>query len=256
MLNVGGPSITLRDTEEKFPTEFRTGLATSLLGGRGTVSLELDQISGQGTRLRAGSEYWVQPSFGLRVGYDDKYPAGGMSYRMAHGFQFDYGLTDHELGINHRVGISYRFGGFFAKSKAVPEVFSPTGEQAVTKILLQTRLKADARDWSLAIVSKSDETVRQFAGKGIPPAHLVWDGKDATGLPLPDGYYNYRLVVHDDDGREVASAPQLVEIATGGPQGTIEILPGDMTSPQGGTIEAPPSDPVLPENPIDNPSGD
>ena len=231
ILNVGGPSITLRDTEESFPTEFRTGLSTSLLSGRGTISAELDQISGEGIRLRAGSEYWVQPAIGLRVGYNDRYPAGGFSYRMQRGLQVDYGLTDHDLGITHRIGLSYRFGGFFARSRAVPEVFSPTGEQSVTKINLQSRTKAETRDWELAIISKSNETVRRFAGKGVPPAHLVWDGKDETGLPLADGFYRYRLVVHDGLGAEIVSPTHAVEIATGGPQGTIEIMPAETPAP-------------------------
>jgi hypothetical protein len=227
MLNLAGPTVKLRDTEESFPLEFRTGLATSFLGGRGLVSAEIDQITGQGVRLRAGSEYWVQPAIGLRVGYDERYPTGGFSYRFARGLQLDYGLTDHELGINHRVGVAYRFGGFFARSQAVPEVFSPTGEQSVTKIELQSRTKAEPRDWGVSIVSKSNQEVRRFAGKGVPPAHLVWDGKDETGLPLPDGFYRYQLVVHDDQGREITSSTQMVEIATTGPQGTIEIVPGD-----------------------------
>jgi hypothetical protein len=251
MLNLAGPSIKLRDTEESFPIEFRTGLATSFLGGRALVSAEIDQISGQGVRLRGGSEYWMQPSIGLRVGYDDRYPAGGFSYRFARGLQIDYGITDHDLGINHRVGVAYRFGGFFARSQAVPDVFSPTGEQSVTKIELQSRTKAEAKDWGVSIVSKSDQVVRRFAGKGVPPAHLVWDGKDETGLPLPDGFYRYRLVVHDDQGREVSSSNQMVEIATSGPQGTIEIVPGG--GPQN-TIETVPGD--IPPDTIETVPGD
>ncbi len=227
ILNLAGPSIRLRNTDESFPTEYRAGLTSAILGGRGIVSAELDQVAGIGTRLRAGSEYWVQPSLGLRVGYNDQAPAGGFSYRLQQGLQFDYGLTDHDLGITHRVGFSYRFGGFFASSRAVPEVFSPTGQQSVTKIHLQARTKAEAEDWNLTIINKSDEVVRRYAGKGVPPAHLVWDGKDETGLPLPDGVYRYHLVVHDGEGREITSPTHSVEIATGGPQGTIQFLPGD-----------------------------
>ena len=35
------------------------------------------------------------------------------------------------LGITQRVGIAYRFGGFYASSAADPAMFSPTGEHAV-----------------------------------------------------------------------------------------------------------------------------
>jgi len=257
MLNLAGPTIKLRDTDESYPLEFRTGLATSFLGGRAMVSAEIDQIDGQGVRVRGGSEYWVQPAIGLRVGYDDHYPAGGFSYRFARGLQIDYGLTDHELGINHRVGVAYRFGGFFARSQAMPEIFSPTGEQSVTKIELQSRTKAEAKDWGVSIVSKSDQVVRRFAGKGVPPAHLVWDGKDETGLPLPDGSYRYQLVVHDEQGREVTSSTQMVEIATSGPQGTIEIVPSATGDSQGTPEIAPlPIEPLPVEPQIETTPGD
>jgi hypothetical protein len=150
-----------------------------------------------------------------------------VSYRFDRRFQLDYGLADHDLGFVHRVGLSYRFGGFFASSKAEPEIFSPTGEKAVTKINLTTRTKADAETWNLVIRDKSDETVRQFAGQGLPPAHLMWDGKNEAGLPLPDGTYRYELTVLDSEGREMTSPVEQVEIATGGPQGRIEVVPVD-----------------------------
>ena len=227
ILNLGGPSITLRDSDEKYPLEVRGGIGARVLGGRGLVTCELDQVQGSGVRFRGGSEYWIQPQFGLRLGYGDSHPGGGMSYRLDRGIQVDYGLADQELGFVHRIGVSYRFGGYFASSSAEPEVFSPTGEQAVTKIHLTARTKADAASWSLAIRDKSEQTVRSFAGKGAPPAHLVWDGKDETGLPLPDGVYRYRLVVADSEGREMASPGSLVEIATGGPEGAIQVLPAE-----------------------------
>ena len=141
--------------------------------------------------------------------------------------QFDYGTGDHILGMTHRIGISYRFGGFFASSEAVPPVFSPIGTQSVTKIHLKSRTKADASSWSLHIVDKSSHVVRRFAGKGIPPAHVMWDGKDEAGLQLPDGAYKYQLVVMDMEGREVAGPERVVEILTSGPQGDVPIIISD-----------------------------
>jgi len=225
VLNVGGPSLTLRDTKEKYPIEFRGGFSATVLHGRGLLTAEVDQSQGPGVRLRGGSEYWVQPSFALRVGLDDQRPGGGMSYRFAGNYQFDYGVLDHSLGLTHRVGLTYRFGGFFAKAQAEPEIFSPTGERAVTKIDLNARTKADLESWALDILNKSDEVVRRFGGKGQPPAHIQWDGKDETGLPLADGEYRYRLVVNDADGRVIESRVHAVTISTGGPQGEVPVIP-------------------------------
>ncbi|HKQ20390.1 MAG TPA: PorV/PorQ family protein [Candidatus Eisenbacteria bacterium] len=225
ILNVGGPNLTLRDTKETYPIEFRGGFSATVLRGRGLLTAEVDQSQGPGIRFRGGSEYWVQPAFALRVGLDDQNPGGGMSYRFAGNYQFDYGVMDHPLGLTHRVGLTYRFGGFFAKAKAEPEIFSPTGERAVTKIDLNARTKAELESWKLDILNKADEVVRSFGGKGQPPAHIQWDGKDETGLPLADGEYRYRLVVNDADGRVIESRVHAVTISTGGPQGEVPVIP-------------------------------
>ncbi len=225
VLNLGGPNITLRDSKETYPVEFRGGFAATMFNGRGLLTAEVDQASGPGVRLRGGSEYWVQPMLALRVGYDDASAGGGMSYRFGGHYQFDYGVLDHPLGLTHRMGVSYRFGGFFASAKASPEIFSPTGERATTKISLNARTKSEPESWSLTLVNKSEEVVRRFGGKGQPPAHLLWDGKDETGLPLADGVYTYTLEVHDADGRTIESRKRSVEISTGGPQGSVPVIP-------------------------------
>jgi len=223
--NLGGPAIKLRDTEEPYPVLVRGGVAVEVLGGRGLVAAQFDQSEGLGSSLHGGAEYWVQPGLALRVGYDDEHGTGGFTYRFAPRYQIDYGVAEHELGMVHRVGLSMRFGGFFASSQAEPAVFSPTGERAVTRIALNSRTKSEPEEWSLDIVNKADEVVRKFGGKGQPPSHLQWDGKDETGLPLPDGVYRYRLTVRDREARVVMGPVRTVEIATGGPQGEIPVLP-------------------------------
>jgi hypothetical protein len=225
VMNLGGPAIQLRETSETWPTLMRGGIALSVFGGRGLVAAEVDQSQGLGARFHAGAEYWIQNGFALRMGVDDSYGTGGFSYRFAPQYQIDYGVADHPLGMTHRVGIAYRFGGFFASSAAEPSVFSPTGERAVTKISLNAHTKAAPLSWTLDIVNKSDEMVRRFGGQGQPPSHLQWDGKDENGLPLADGSYRYTLVVHDAAGRAVAGSVRVVEISTGGPQGTVPLVP-------------------------------
>jgi hypothetical protein len=232
VMNLGGPSIKLRDQAEAWPTLLRGGFALSAFGGRGLVAAELDQAKGLGPRLHAGAEYWIQSLVALRVGLDDTYGTGGFSYRLSPQYQLDYGVADQPLGVTQRIGLSYRFGGFFASSTAEPTVFSPTGEHAVTKISLNSRTKASPQDWTLDIVNKSDAVVRRFGGQGQPPSHLEWDGKDENGLPLADGQYRYSLVVKDAAGRSVAGPVRSVEISTGGPQGTVPIVP---TQVSGGT---------------------
>ena len=162
---------------------------------------------------------------GLRMGWSADGPSGGFTYRFAPRYSIDYAAADHPLGLQHRIGVSAHFGGFFASSMAEPQVFSPTGEQAVTRISLNSRTKAGPQQWTLEIVNKSDEVVRRFGGQGQPPAHLEWDGKDENGLPLPDGFYRYSLVVKDAAGRTVAGPTKFIAISTTGPQGTVPMVP-------------------------------
>ncbi len=224
LLNIGGPSLTLRETEEAFPAEFRGGFAFRFLSGRTLVTADINYNADEGSRLHAGSEFWIHPTMALRLGYYDQYAAGGISFNFAQGIRFDYGVSDHILGVMHRVGISYRFGGYYARSEALPPVFSPLGTQSVTKFHLEANTKADAVNWSLDIVDKSNRIVRKFSGKGLPPSHVMWDGKDEAGLPLADGVYRYQLVVIDAEGRETVGRARSVEITTTGPQGEIPVI--------------------------------
>jgi hypothetical protein len=201
----------------------RWGASTRLFRGKALISAELDHASGFGTTFHAGTEYWLFPSVGLRLGYNNDAAAAGMSYKLPSGLRFDYALSDQELGMTHRLGVSFRFGGFFANSEADPPVFSPIGQQSVTKFNLKSKTKTEPTSWSLKIYDKSKEVMRRFGGKGAPPSHVMWDGKNEAGLPLPDGQYRYVLMVMDDEGREISGRERMVEITTSGPQGSVPV---------------------------------
>jgi hypothetical protein len=224
LLNVGGPTLSLRSIDETYPVDARAGVALYFLSGRGLLSGDIDYRADAGTGFRVGTEFWAHRSLALRFGFSESLPGGGFSFNITPSARFDYAANDAELGVTHRFGLSYRFGGFYASSEADPPVFSPIGERSVTKFHLTAKTKADAYTWSLAIIDKSNRIVRKFSGKGGPPAHVMWDGKDETGLPLPDGAYKYWLVVTDGEGRELESHRNTVEITTEGPKGSVPVF--------------------------------
>ena len=224
LLNIGGPTLNMRSIDETYPAEFRGGLAFFFFDGRGLVSAELNHRKGPGASFLGGTEFWVHRTMALRLGYAGAEPSGGLSFRVSPDLRFDYAAVDHELGVTHSVALSYQFGGFFASSRAEPQVFSPLGLQSVTKFQLAAKTKSDARSWSLDIVDKSTQVVRRFSGKGQPPAHIMWDGKDETGLPLPDGIYSYQLVVVDEQGGRLEGHVRTVEITTEGPKGAVPVI--------------------------------
>jgi hypothetical protein len=205
----------------------RGGAAWSVFNGRGLVAAEYDHLGDAGGRMHAGAEYWIQSGLALRAGIEGDRPTGGFSYRFAPKYQLDYAAADHPLGLTHRVGIAFRFGGFFASSSAEPQVFSPTGDRPTTQIRLAARTKGAADQWTLDVVDKNHEVVRRFGGPGLPPPHIQWDGKDENGLPVADGTYAYRLVVRDKDGRALDSPVRRVVITTAGPQGEVPVITSD-----------------------------
>jgi hypothetical protein len=223
LLNLGGPTMRLREADESYLTEMRGGFSIFLMDGKARLNGELDRRSGLAPTFHAGTEFWLVRSFALRFGFESAGASGGFGYRMPNGFSLDYGTADHELGLTHRIALSYNFGGFFASTNASPEVFSPTGQNSVTKFQIQSKMKGETAEWRMDIVNDSSEIVRSFGGKGVPPQHVLWDGKDATGLPLPDGIYHYQIFVRDVDGREVTSRELTVEILTSGPSGSVPI---------------------------------
>lgn len=227
VLNIGGPGLTLRDTEETYPADYRGGATFRFLAGRALVTADISSRPDYGTKFHAGTEFWAHSTLAIRAGYSDSYFAGGASFAFTNGIRIDYGMSDHLLGLTHRVGLSYGFGGFYARSEAEPPVFSPIGAQSVTRFDLEARTKADAVGWTLAIIDKSDQVVRSFSGPGLPPAHVMWDGKNETGMPLADGIYTYQLIVTDAEGRKTAGRKRTVEIMTAGPQGEVPIIVGE-----------------------------
>lgn len=223
--NVAGPTVKLQNTAETWPMVVRGGGSLAVLGGRAMLTAQVDQLDGLGPRFHGGTEYWLQPGLALRVGVDQSTGTGGFSWRFADQYKFDYAVADHPLGLTHRVGLSWQFGGFHASSSADPQIFSPTGERAVTRIDLYSKTKASPQTWTLEILDKQDQTVRRFGGAGQPPSHLQWDGKDENGMPLADGTYRYRLVVRDAAGRVLEGPTRAIEIFTTGPQGTVPVTP-------------------------------
>jgi hypothetical protein len=224
LLNLGGPAISLRDEEDVFPVEARAGVNFAMLDGRANLAFEFDRREGLDPTLRGGTEFWINRSIALRAGYDHTSPAGGFTYRMPSGVDLDYGVSDHDLGIMHRFGVSYRFGGFFAQSVAQPEVFSPTGRSATTRFDLRSRTRGETTNWTLEVRDASGNVVRSFSGQQLPPQQITWDGKDDTGLPLPDGLYQYELVVRDDENEILSSRTRQIEILTEGPSGSVPVL--------------------------------
>jgi len=215
VLNMAGPTIKLREAEETFPVEIRGGIAARMLANRLLFTMEIDKYSPSETSFHIGAAFKIHPRFTIRVGGNQFTPTGGISVSLPNNLVVDYGLNDNELGVAHRIGLSYQFGGFFAGAEPNREVFSPLGRNPLAKFSLQTKTRKMPKEWTLEIVDESGQGKRSFKGKGTPPADIVWDGKDGSGNPVPDGVYYYKFYVDDGDGQKIEGDGGTIEIDTG-----------------------------------------
>lgn len=212
--HLGGPSLELRETTETYARQLRGGVAVDLLEHRATVCAEVERIGDLRTNLRGGAEYALSRVITLRAGFDGADPAGGFTVDLPGDLRLDYGTGGRDLGMIHRLGVSWRFGGFFATSQANPEVFSLLGDRATTDIALAARTRYAPRSWRLEIRDQADQVVRDFGGPGAPPTHVTWDGKTSAGAPAPDGRYAYQLVIRDDAGGTTTGQVRTIAIDT------------------------------------------
>lgn len=97
--------------------------------------------------------------------------------------------------------------------------FSPDGDGVDDRVAFDvTYLKnRGIKEWQVDIVTESGSPVYQFnwnSDSGSPPMHLVWDGRNRAGVPVPRGKYYYQGWVKDNSGRIFTSVakPLLVEM--------------------------------------------
>jgi len=100
--------------EESLPFEIRAGAATRIWKiGAGA---EYAMPTGRKGNLMAGLEYWVIDLLALRAGVAGVGDTGGTRVTagltgLFRGIGLDYAMGTHELGLSHRIAVSYAFGG-------------------------------------------------------------------------------------------------------------------------------------------------
>jgi len=222
LMNIINPQVTLVNEAQKYPTQFRFGVASHFLNDNLTVSAEVAKIiNWESTHLNLGCEYRILKSIALHAGVNNGRFTIGTGFSFNH-YGFDYSNSSvSELGMNHRFAVKYAFSGFGVKAKAFPEVFSPKGEQNISKIKLQVKSRSEISNWQLEIINNDGKIVRNFSESGSIPEQIVWDGRNNTGSLVADGKFTYRFVVYTDTGKSLNASGLLVSIDSSGPIGTL-----------------------------------
>jgi outer membrane protein OmpA-like peptidoglycan-associated protein len=124
----------------------------------------------------------------------------------------DYAFVPYGvLGETHRVSLNIIIGGrpippqVYLNSAA----FFVLGKDSVMMDIAYVNAEPASR-WKVTILDASGVLVRGFWGKGTPPEHYQWDGKDQNGKLVPQGNYSMSAEVTDDDGNIGRSNPHPV----------------------------------------------
>lgn len=86
----------------------------------------------------------------------------------------------------------------------VDALFSPNGDGRKDFFVVSQRVKSDPDDrWRAGFADRNGTVVKRYEwqGNGVP-AKLMWDGKDDSGVDLPEGLYDYFIECEDRAGNK------------------------------------------------------
>lgn len=250
--NLLAPTLLLNRTPEDFPRVLRAGAAARLLDDRVTVTADVTMPmlwdrdeSGNPVREftpsltpHGGIEFDLVPGILVpRIGIDPNDVSAGLGLHRSWGkagIGVDYAVllhhaSNYRLAPTHKVGLFVDFAGFRVWIDAQPAVFSPTPDNAQNVLWMDVRVQSrrPVKRWQILIRNGYGEIVRTFQGWEAPPLRLSWDGLDDVGRLVADGRYDYEILVIDQRNSPLDYSGLLTEVRTRGPQGRIEIRPGE-----------------------------
>ncbi|MFO7638412.1 MAG: FlgD immunoglobulin-like domain containing protein [bacterium] len=250
--NLLQPTLTLASLPDVYPRNLRAGVGIRLLDGRVLVAADavaplVWDVDEDGNPVRrftprvtphVGLEFDIVPRVLIqRVGFDKNDLSLGLGLhrywgRMGIGADYAFLLhhqSNYRLAPTHKVGVFLSFAGFRVWIDAQPRVFSPTPDQEQNVLWMDINLvgRAPAKRWQVLIKNHLGEVVRTFNGWDTPPLRLSWDGLDDAGRLVPDGEYRYEIIVVDQRNAALEFAGPLTRVRTRGPEGRIEIRPGE-----------------------------
>lgn len=236
--NVGTQSTFISESYMQ-PLQIKAGLGYSgdffALEASGEYSLDND------INFYAGAQVTLFDILNLRAGYkggtmnQPTFGAGFLVERVAVDYAFVPFWTD-DLGLTHRITLSYQFGAPASKIRAVPEIFSPNKDKFMdaTNIVVDAiPARAKVKSVNVEVLDAMKMPVRTArAGKNV--TRLVWNGLNDFGMVVPDGDYYIRLKVKYSNGLEGESNLAHVKVDNTPPRVSVGASPR-MVRPGTGT---------------------
>jgi outer membrane protein OmpA-like peptidoglycan-associated protein len=241
--------VTFNDSAEILPVTFRLGGAvrTKLWGQRFLGAADLVSFIDSITRPRfsLGAEYgfagiaffrlgWEQPldspigrtalDYGRRTGLS-ALPSPlrtGIGFRWQFAAaalaQFDYAMAPFgTLGTVHQAALLVRWNIPQASHVVTPSMPAIMERKSAKPTMViepkQIKLTQPAKEWKVEITDDKGRVVKTFAGAGVPPKTLNWDGTDERGKVLT-GSNQFKVVLKakDVNNREVRSDARMASV--------------------------------------------
>lgn len=224
-----GPSAKFVNESFMQPIDMKAGLAYSM----DFFSLEADIAYPIDNDLNffLGGEINIFNMVSLRVGYkggEINQPTFGLGVNYA-SFFIDYAFVpyfEENLGLTHRVTVSYKFGAPASKMIFNPPIFSPNNDKFIDYSLIKTKVrqKNKIKNYSLTIYDEFNNPIKS-AVKIHPETKLFWDGTDSFKNTVPDGVYYGKLEVNYINGIKSESNIASVEVDNTPPDVKIDANP-------------------------------
>ncbi|MCD4812644.1 OmpA family protein [bacterium] len=120
-----------------------------------------------------------------------------------------------DVGMRSKASTTFqiRYAKFGVSLSAEPKLFKPQAKQGEgVRFAIAVNGKMKIRSWRLAVFEKSENgKIKEFQGKGIPPAEILWDGLQADGKSVQGGgvYFGRVTVVSALGTRTVSESSEL-----------------------------------------------
>ena len=228
---------------DPLPMNIRIGTALRLYNKRQenwfNLALDVNKSIDNRFKFNTGMEVWLFNTLALRGGYklseggsdfDFDDPSALANFTAGAGFRLSGGMVDYafapfgELGITHRVSLTYQFGYKPAEVppdqvlKATPK-FANLGPGREVGVTFDTDFgkrsdltKIGVKEWRVDIKDKDGKVIRTLAGQGPVPKNLAWDGRSDSGSVINrDQPYVYDFTVRDNNGRAIRAGGAIAQ---------------------------------------------
>lgn len=239
ILNLGAKFVQGQGlARQTIPWQGRLGFAWSEgMGGLSVASDITFRKDVRSNRIRPlahlGVERWfLSRRVATRVGVSG-FQAGDEEYSAGFGihignYEFDYAYLSavHDLGANHRFGVSLRPRPAAAHLSFRPKLFSPNGDgrKERTQLIIRMRNPHSVMSHHITIFGGDKRIVWEHKGSLAPPGLLRWDGLNEDGEPVPDGDYIAKIVAETPDGKVITESTE-VKVDTLPPRVNLDLRP-------------------------------